>query len=392
MSPADPTDGFELFEGGAPGRWLARWPPVAPIVASARRRALLLGAVCWIPLAVLSFASGLATDGVSVPFLADFEVHARFLLALPLLIFAEEFAHRIVGPMLRSFVSRDIVREPDRPRLAAIYAAATRWNLSPWTALLLAAIVVLLGREAWSLAAEVQEPAWFGTPGQASTDWTSAGLWLRWVALPIFQFVLLRWCFRIVLWTILLLRVARLDLHLVPTHPDCAAGLGFFDNRIYAFSPLLSALGCLYSGILANRILHEGGHLPDYRYELAGAAALAASLVLVPLCVFMPRMIAARHDGKAEFARFASRYVLEFESRWLKPTGPAGEKPLGSADIRSLADLGVAFGVVKRMRVVPFTLRSGMFVAACVLGPVLPLALTIIPVDELAKRLLQFVV
>ena len=98
MSPADPTDGFELFEGSAPGRWFYRWAPTAAIVASPHRRALLLAAVCWLPLALLSSASGLATGGVDLPFLADFEVHARFLLALPLLILAERFAHRIIGP------------------------------------------------------------------------------------------------------------------------------------------------------------------------------------------------------------------------------------------------------------------------------------------------------
>src|ERR1044071_4393119 len=54
-----------------------------------RRRIVVLAAVAWIPLLVLSALEGKAWgDAVAVPFLRDVDAHARFLVALPLLILA----------------------------------------------------------------------------------------------------------------------------------------------------------------------------------------------------------------------------------------------------------------------------------------------------------------
>ena len=55
-----------------------------------RRRVILLPLLAWLPLLVLSALEGQALGGhVAVPFLLDVEAHARFLVALPLLIVAE---------------------------------------------------------------------------------------------------------------------------------------------------------------------------------------------------------------------------------------------------------------------------------------------------------------
>ena len=62
----------------------------------------------------------------------------------------------------------------------------------------------------------------------------------RWSACPIFQFLLLRWYFRVFIWTRFLWQVSRIDLKLVPTHPDRVGGLGFLGNVVHAFTPVLA--------------------------------------------------------------------------------------------------------------------------------------------------------
>jgi hypothetical protein len=53
-------------------------------------RALFAMLICWVPLLVLAFLQGLALGGrVTVPFLKDYAVQLRFLVALPILILAE---------------------------------------------------------------------------------------------------------------------------------------------------------------------------------------------------------------------------------------------------------------------------------------------------------------
>jgi len=54
------------------------------------RRIIALMALIWLPLLVLSFSEGLAFGHeVRIPFLYDLAMYGRFLLGLPLLLFAE---------------------------------------------------------------------------------------------------------------------------------------------------------------------------------------------------------------------------------------------------------------------------------------------------------------
>jgi hypothetical protein len=58
----------------------------------------------------------------------------------------------------------------------------------------------------------------------------------------------LRWYFRIFIWMRFLWQVSRIELSLVPTHPDRVGGLGFLGNTVYAFTPLAVAHGAQLAG------------------------------------------------------------------------------------------------------------------------------------------------
>ena len=75
-----------------------------------------------------------------------------------------------------------------------------------------------------------------------------AGWWHALVSVPMFQFLLLRWYFRVFIWARFLWRMSRINLKLVPTHPDRVGGLGFLTNVVYAFTPVLLAHGVLLVG------------------------------------------------------------------------------------------------------------------------------------------------
>ena len=61
---------------------------------------------------------------------------------------------------------------------------------------------------------------------------------------------------------------------------------------------------------------------------------------------------------------------------------------MGSGDIQSLADLANSFEVVRTMRVVPFTKEAVLQLLVTTLAPVLPLMLTMVPLEELLRRVL----
>jgi hypothetical protein len=180
----------------------------------------------------------------------------------------------------------------------------------------------------------------------------------------------------------------HIELSLVPTHPDGAGGLGFLSHIVYAFTPLLLAQGALYAGTIANRIFFLGAKLPEFKSDAALVVVVLLFAVLGPLLVFIPQLRRAKWMGLREYGVLAQRYVREFDHKWLRDGVAADEPLVGSGDIQSLADLANSFGVIRTMRVVPFTKEAVLQLLVTTLAPVLPLLLTMVPLEELLRRLL----
>ena len=133
--------------------------------------------------------------------------------------------------------------------------------------------------------------------------------------MPIFQFLLMRWYFRLFVWARFLWQVSRMELGLVPTHPDRMGGLGFLSATVYAFAPLALVHGVMIAGPLANRILFTGASLLSYKVEIAVLVAFVLCLVLGPLLVFAPALAQAKRTGPMEYGILAQRYGREFDAK-----------------------------------------------------------------------------
>jgi hypothetical protein len=279
-----------------------------------------------------------------------------------------------------------------REQFAAIVGSAMRLRNSIAAEVLLIALVYVVGvGYVWRTQMALDVPTWYGTTVDGRLQPSIAGWWLGCVSLPIVQFLLLRWYFRLFVWARFLWQVSRLDLALVPTHPDRAGGLGFLAQVGYAFAPLLLSQGVVLSGTIASRIFYAGARLPEFRLEIIGLAALLVFVVLAPTMVFAPKLAAAKRTGLREYGTLAQRYVREFDQKWLRDGAPADEPLVGSGDIQSLADLGNSFEVVKGMRFVPFTLQTVFQLAVVTVSPVVPLLLTMVSLEDLVVQALKMV-
>jgi hypothetical protein len=388
--PNDPYD-FSVVLGGPLYQLVRRAHLAGDALDLLRRRVVVISLFAWLPLLVLSALSGQAWDNaVQVPFLMDVEAHARFLGALPLLIVAELVVHQRMLPVARQFLERGLVPDESRARFDAALASAQRLRNSVVAELLIVAVVYLVGVVyVWPQYIALHVATWYATPTANGQDLSMAGWWLAYVSLPVFQFILLRWYFRLFIWVRFLWQVSRYRLRLIPSHPDRTGGLGFLSTTVAAFAPVLMAHGVLVAGTIANQIFFEGAKLLDFKLELAVIVAFLLLLVLGPLLLFTPQLAAARRAGLREYGTLAQRYVREFDSKWLRGGAPAGEPLLGSADIQSLADLGNSFEIVRSTRLLPFTRDAVLQLGMITLLPVAPLVLTMIPLEELMARLLQ---
>ena len=391
MKRLSPAADFSLVLGGPLYQIWRRSHLAGDALQLLRRRVVALTVLAWVPLLVLSIAEGRAWGtSVALPFLSDIEQHARFLVAMPLLIVAEVIVHRRMRPVLLQFLERGLIPDSAAAAFDDAITSAMRLRNWYWSEGTLIALVYVVGVGVlWRTQIALPVASWHGAPVNGTWRPTMAGWWLGAVSLPLFQFLLLRWYFRLCIWARFLWQVSRMELTLMPTHPDRCGGLGFLAGIIYAFAPVLFAQGTVLAGMMANRIFYAGAKLPDFKVELIGLVALMVFAVLAPLFVFSLKLEEAKRIGLREHGTLAQRYVRDYDRKWLRGGAPPDEPFVGSADIQSLADLGNSFEVLKEMKFVPFTLRTVLHLAVMTLLPVLPLTLTMISLEELLDRLLK---
>ena len=379
---------FEL--GGPAYRLMQRVGLIKGAGPSIGRRAVGFLLITWVPLLIFSLIEGRALGPTPrESFLLDFATYARFFLAVPLIFAAEVIA----GPRLRSaglhFVHGDFVRPEDLPAFEAAIVRAWRRREALLPELVMLGIA-LFG--AWYLSIETltggtTAATWSSATRQGGAGLSLAGLWYRFVAVPILQFFALRWLWRLLIWTIFLRDMARLKLHLVATHPDRAGGLGFLGTAHTSLGIFAFGFSLVLSGQAAFQIHFEAAPLESFKTLFAVYLVLMELICVGPLLIFVPLLARTRREGLRQYSILADTYNRAFEQKWVAGQAPPDEPLLGSADIQSLADLGNSFGMIREMKLVPFSRQLILQIAVLACLPGLPLVFLVMPVGDLLKLL-----
>lgn len=384
-------DDFSLVLGGPTYQILRRLHLEGGQLEHLQLRLPIITLATWLPLLLISTFDSSGGSLGQLSFLRDVEVHIRFLVALPVLVAGETIVHARLRPAVRRFVEQRLILPEDLARFHRAIDSAIRLRNSALIECGLLLLVYAIGPWLWSGRVGIANATWYAQPG-GRWHLTHAGFWYVFVSIPVFQFILLRWYFRLFIWFRFLWQVSRLNLHLVPTHPDRSAGLAFLGKHSYAFGPILFAQGALLAGVIATRVLYGGESLLSFKLQIAGFVAFFVLVVLGPLVMFAPAMSRAKRKGLADYGLIAQRYVDRFERRWVleDPSIPS-EELLGAADIQSLADLGNSYAMVREMHLVPFGLDDIIRLVAATAVPLLPLVLTILSPEELIIRVIKVV-
>ncbi len=221
---------------------------------------------------------------------------------------------------------------------------------------------------------------------------TLAGWWYLVVGVALFQFLLWRWLWRLFIWYVFLWRMSRLDLRLIATHPDRAAGLGFVGDSQRFFWIIVSAFSFTAAGVLGDEIVYGGAHLLGFKFVIAGYVVVVLAAFLLPLTMFSPAMTEAKRRSLHEYGALAVLHNRLFDEKWVQGRHGEGEVPLGAPEISSLADLAGACDVLYRMRPVPFDPADAVALGLAALVPLAPLALTVLPAPKMFDMLLKMLV
>src|SRR5580698_1728365 len=290
-----------LFTQGGPGaRMMHRLRLLNPDLEMASwRAAFTLAILSWLPLLVLTALEGLLVGGSKIPFVKDIAAHTRFLLAVPLLVLADIPVGFRLREMVRQFLRSGLIREPDRTRFEQILVDAVALRDSR-----LAEIVVVAGAYITTSLifthGELQLGSTWYTP-DATDHLSLAGYWYVMVALPIFQFLIFRWLWRMFNWARFLWKVSRLDLRLSAAHPDAAGGLGFLGKSLVPFGTITFALSTVVSGAIASRVLFAGAQLEPFAFVYVALLLFTLLMFAGPLVIFTPKLFDLKYQGMLKY-------------------------------------------------------------------------------------------
>jgi len=375
------TDGQDFSLLGGPLHGLGRRLGLVRGAANPIPLGLVLGAGSWLVLVALALIQGAGHPMLSLGVIAG---HVRLLVVIPLFFVCEAW----VDPRMNAFVDTlrrsEVIPVKAWPALNSEIARNLRWKDSwlPESLCLLATVLWSTLGSQWAMhgATSAFDPA------RNSSAMSLAGHWYWFVCLPLFRFLALRWIWRLGQWARFLWRISRMELHLVPTHPDGTAGLGYLEVVHTHFLPLVLALSAVQAAGLAEELV--GGSIAFEAIYPALALVLVIDLALFfgPVFVFTPKLWACRVKALSDYMEFASNYVSDFDGKWLAPGSGRGELLLGTPDLQSLADLSNSMNVVRNMRVVPVNLGLLRDFVIVALLPLLPLLLLKYPIAELAQK------
>ena len=363
------------------------WSPVRRIVG--------LFAITWVPMFVFALVQGVAIAPTPRgSFLLDFATYARFFIGIPSLIVAETIIDPRLQGAMRRFVDDKFVRDEDLHVFERAKARLARRRSSVVVTILIAALAAF---GAWRLTVEAER-------GFAPDSWQSihlgsghllryslAALWNHMVAVPVVLFLGYRWIWRIIIWAVFLMDVARLDLELVPTHSDRMGGLGFLEEAHRSYAALALAVSSVVSADAAFRIVFERANLDVFEQPGIVLLVIMQTLFLGPLLVFCPVLARGRRIGVMLYGALAVHYNRDFHEKWVKGSFPGDAALLGAADIQSLADMGNSYRYVNDMRAMPFGRRAILTIAVATVLPGLPLLLLVVPLREVIRAMAKAV-
>jgi hypothetical protein len=371
--------GFSLVAGGPLYRLLRRAHTGEPGPPAVLRAALLVSGIAFGPVLLLSAIELTATGRVD-PLLHDLSVYARFLVAVPLFFGAEYGLHVRCRRTVERLVQGHYLDDDGFARIERALRRCERLR-DLWSFELVLAAAALFGGQT-TLASGLA--GWLESAPEVGRV-SAARLWYAAVGLPIFQFLLFRWLWRWLIWSLWLLDVARIRLRLVPAHPDHSGGIGGLADPTYAFSFFAAGASSVLAGAWAMRLALHHVQIEALVLPACLLVLIAMLICFGPLLAFAPALIRGRFEGVRQYSLVATTYTRLFHRRWVEQG--ADDSLLGSPDIQSLADLQGSFEDMARMRPVPFGRRPVIVLVASIVAPMLPLLTFKVPLDELLLKL-----
>jgi hypothetical protein len=338
--------------------------------------------VTWLPLALLWSWQNvhLGGSGPAASLYTHYATYARFFVTLPLLIVAESAVRPHLEHAFQQAITSGVVPASRYADFVDLLVRGLGARESRLAEALVLAVAVVVAHVSVTVAMSGHHASWIHT----GPTLTWAGAWFAYVSLPLLQFLIFRWIYRLSIWWRILHGLSRLGTNIQPGHPDERGGLAFLGDSVQAFAILALAFAAAAAGSVADFVVNEGAPISELKGFIAGAVIFILLLFLGPLAFFFGPAYKAKDEALLRYEGLAQRYWQAFDQKWtngvVAPHGPHG---IAEPDFSAITDLGALVKAVREMKVIPITKEGVLPLVVAILLPFLPILAMAFPVQEL---------
>jgi hypothetical protein len=348
------------------------------------RRVTFLILIGWLPPFVLTAL--LNRDGL-VSLIRDYRIHARLLVAVPVLLVGELLMDTRFRAVLGHVRQAGLLDALELVRVDEVIAELIRVRDSVLPELVI--LLLLIIHTATSYKGLVDATPWLSRASGGELHLTAAGWYVVVVSASIFQFLLGLALWKWLLWTFFAFKLSRRNLKLVATHPDGHGGLGFLGLTSAAFAPIAFSATAVIAATWRQDILHQGARLIDFKLPAIILVAVTALVAIGPLAFFVPRLAGVRRRGILEYGLLGQLHSAEFHEKWIVHRAGHEVEFLVAPESSTVANYGHIYDTIKNMNSFPADKGALYTLAAAVVIPALPVILTQIPLAVVLGDLLK---
>ncbi len=395
MNDSAPTPLFKPSTGGLFYALLLRTGIIEEGKYHTRRVILFFIGITWLPLLILTALEGsVYKTGAGVSFFTDINPHARFLIAVPILLLAGQIIDPLVGAVVQHIKTSGLLPESSRAQFTRALDNMTRRRDSIWpdiVIIVIAATISMLAKPGYGETELEKVSTWLWASDGNSLSISRAGWWYFLFAAPLAQIVLYRWIWRFIIWIGFLYHVSRTRLALLPTHGDLTGGLGILSNGQFAFVTIFLAFGTLLSAGLAHEMLVDGLSMKEANAIIYGIIIAQLIAIVAPLLLFTKQLFNAKRLGRRQYGALGYRLSNAFDKKWNQEEAPMeqGKDILTAVDPSALADYNAVYETISGMHIFPMKIRTIALMGIILAVPFAPLVFIEMPLNEVLQRILN---
>lgn len=356
-------------------------------------RAVLFIALAWGAPLLLCVLSDLTNDsGATRAYLTQLPVLARFLIAVGLFVAMEERLEQRLRRIIRRLVAAPLLSPGSFEDAAAAVANALRKCRAAVPELACLALAAAASAVQYRRMTAAPGETWAVQVAGDSVSLTAAGWWVVAVSNPVFVFLLLRWLWRLGIWSMLLAKIARLDLRLVSTHPDRKAGLAFVGEYPNAYVMFVFAISCVVGAAMAEHMTDGQVDATLFGYVMTIWLIVVLVVFVLPLVSFHRPLRDLKKKTRFEYEVLATRYFRAVEREQLGQNLAAPDRD-EAAESAEFSDPTKSINAARVQSTIPFSRQALLPLAAAALIPFAAAGATQLPLKEvmgLFKSILLF--